>query len=233
VESFINTFLVLLFGSIAFGIVSGIFHDMAPTLPPGFHHSGPAEAESSVTHLNWHLSEQQRFVLVFAILFSVSAWTRLVRPTSGQATGVQKLGRRISTGWFCLIVGNAFGAMISAIVIAWVQKFSLSQLLFQWVWAAISAPIQLLMGRLLGDAPGVVQAWFSWYDANQLRFTFWFLYVTAICDDLGLPNLKTGARWLWRRWRNRVSGTREASGGAISAQPLGSPEARPVEPAPR
>ncbi|HWW01402.1 MAG TPA: hypothetical protein VNZ64_17025 [Candidatus Acidoferrum sp.] len=30
---------------------------------------------------------------------------------------------------------------------------------------------------------------------NQFKFTFWFFYTAAICDDLGLPNFKTLGRY--------------------------------------
>ncbi|MGO8700201.1 MAG: hypothetical protein ACLQVY_21130 [Limisphaerales bacterium] len=32
---------------------------------------------------------------------------------------------------------------------------------------------------------------------------FWILYAAGVFDDLGVPNLKTLARWLWRRWRKK------------------------------
>jgi hypothetical protein len=44
---------------------------------------------------------------------------------------------------------------------------------------------------------------FAWYGDNQIRFNFWILYVAAVCDDLGIPNLKTLARLLWARWQKR------------------------------
>ena len=212
----VNAFLVLLLGSIAFGIVNGIWRDMTPSLPPGFSQSKSPDAGSSGAHHAWHLSAQTRFLVVFAILFSVSVWARLGRHGSDYAASAQKLGRRISHGWFGLIVGNAFGAMVAAIVVCWVQKFSLSQLLFQWVWSMVWVPIQTMFAHVFGDSGHAVEAWFNWYGANQFRFSFWFLYVTAICDDLGLPNFKTGTRLLWRRWRKRRMGAYPASGKATS-----------------
>jgi len=76
VKAFVNSFLVLIFGSIAFDIISGIAGEMTPTPPPGFSHSN-SHTEDSVAHPSWALSEQQRFALVFAVLFGVSAWARL------------------------------------------------------------------------------------------------------------------------------------------------------------
>lgn len=209
VASFVNTFLVLFFGSIAFGIVSGVFHDMTPSLPPAFNHHGSAEAEPAGSHVSsWHLSHQQRFVVVFAMLFTVSVWARLSRHSasalaSKRTSRVQRLGRRISEGWFGLLVGNAFGAMIAAMVASWVQQFSFTQILLHWLWAAVGIPIHGILHRVFGDSSAGVDDWFGWYNANQLKFSFWFFYLAAICDDLGLPNLKTIARLLWRRVRGK------------------------------
>jgi len=208
VASLINTFLVLLFGSIAFGIVSGVFHEMAPSLPPAFSHRAPAEAQTGGTSVSRQLSYQQRFIVVFAILFTVSAWARLSRHsanslTSKRAARVQRLGRRISEGWFGLTVGNAFGATIAAMVASSVQQFSLTQILLHWVWAAVGLPIHGILHRFFGDSSAGVDDWFGWYNANQFKFSFWFFYLAAICDDLGLPNLKTLARLLWRRVRGK------------------------------
>ena len=206
VASLVNTFLVLLFGSIAFGIVSGIFHDMVPSLPLGLSHSVSAEAEAASPHSSWQTSYQQRFVLVFAILFTVSAWARLSRHsvdplTSRRAARVQRLGRRIAEGWFGLIVGNAFGAMIAAMVASWVQQFSFTQVVLHWLWSVIGVPIHGILERV--DSSAGIDGWFSWYNANQLKFSFWVFYLAAICDDLGLPNLKTVARLVWRRVRGK------------------------------
>jgi hypothetical protein len=209
VASFVNTFLVLIFGGIAFGIVSGLSRNMVPSLPPGFSHPASAEAEGS-GHASWqfHFSHQQRFFAVFAILFTVSAWARLSRQssnplTSERATQVQRFGRRLSEGWFSLAVGNAFGAMIAAMAAYWIQQFSFSQILLHWLWAAIGTPIHGILAQIFGKSTAAIGAWFDWYNANQLKLSFWVFYLAAICDDLGLPNLKTLARFLWRRARGQ------------------------------
>ena len=210
----VNAFLVLLFGNIAFSIVSGIVHNMTPSLPPGFNHPKWAEATSGTQHA-WHFPAQFRFLLLFAILFSVSVWARLGLHLSGHAMRAQKLSRHISNQWFGLIVGNAFGALFAAMVVSWVQRFSLSQIVFQWVWNMIWVPIQAVVAHVFGESGGALQAWFNWYGANQFKFSFWFLYITAICDDLGVPNLKTGARFLWHRFRNRRASTCAAPAAVI------------------
>jgi hypothetical protein len=91
--------------------------------------------------------------------------------------------------------------MIAAMAAYWIQQFSFSQILLHWLWAAIGTPIHGILAQVLGKSTDGLDSWFGWYNANQLKLSFWFFYLTAICDDLGLPNLKTLARWLWRRVR--------------------------------
>jgi hypothetical protein len=94
--------------------------------------------------------------------------------------------------------------MISAMVVNWAQQFTPTRLLFGSllgsVWAGVQGMIQGVFGARGGDVLG---AWVNWYGDNQLKFTFWALYLAAICDDLGIPNLKTLGRWLGRRVRKR------------------------------
>ncbi len=230
VSAAVNAFLLLLFGHIAFSIVSGLFGEMTPSMPPGFSETKSVEKESPSAHHDWHVSQQQRFVLVFAILFSVSAWARLNPYSSIHGSRAAKISRRVSNRWFGLIVGNAFGAMIAAIVISWVQKFSLSNMILQWVWGMIWVPIHTMLGHVFGNS-GAIEAWFNWYGANQFKFSFWFLYITSICDDIGLPNFKSGARLLWRKWRKRRSGGWPASATTMPVEPDGSDSRNSKEPA--
>lgn len=95
--------------------------------------------------------------------------------------------------------------MITAWVLAFTQQFSWTALL----WRLLVDPIlHVLMGLVRGllghGAQGSLQGWLDWYGDNQIKFNFWLIYTAAICDDLGLPNLKTLARWVWRRWRERL-----------------------------
>jgi len=64
-----------------------------------------------------------------------------------------------------------------------------------------------------------VKAWFNWYGDNQLRLNFWVIYLGAICDDFGIPNFKSLARWFWRRVQaNRVNPT-TASDKLVAREP--------------
>jgi hypothetical protein len=98
--------------------------------------------------------------------------------------------------------------MIGAMVLVWVQKFSLSQLLWGWALHSIVPPLHDLAAHFFGE-PGTdtIGRWFSWYGQNQLKFDFWLIYFASVCDDLGLPNLKTLARFAWRRFRRKGRAT--------------------------
>ena len=117
---------------------------------------------------------------------------------------LQKIGRHLSEDWFSLIVANAFVAMASAMVLAWAQEFSLIQMVWHWFLESIRPGLHNLAALVLGVARAdAIGKLFSWYGDNQLKFNFWIIYVASVCDDLGLPNLKTLARFIWRRVRNR------------------------------
>jgi hypothetical protein len=213
-EACIRAFLVLLLGGIAVGIVGDIFKDMIPSAPPGFGSKPQPEAETSdnphpaqTTHSNWSSIRQHQFVIVAGIFFVAGMWKRLRPPQispGGAPTRGEKVFARLSENWFGLIVGNAFGAMITAMVVVLVQQFSFSQMIWHWLLENVLSIFQPLAHFVLGNTGSdYVQRCFDWYDDNQYKFTFWFLYIAAIGDDLGLPNFKTLARYVWRRFQRR------------------------------
>ena len=208
-EAVVQTILILVMGGLALDLVGDLFHDMIPSPPPGLAGAAGVEAESSATWRHWRSSfTEYQFPIVFALLFILLASRRLFVRTQTQAQSkavsrIQKIGRRLSEDWFTLIVGNAFGAMVCAMVLVWTQTFSLPQMLWGWFVESILPGFHKLAEQLFGanrvDAFGRL---FSWYGENQIKFDFWFIYFASVCDDLGLPNLKTLARFLWRRLRN-------------------------------
>jgi len=217
--SLVSAFLATILGSIALEIVGGLCKEMSPSLPPGFSHQENAEAEpeSSITH--FHLSgfiQQHRFPIIYCVIFFTTAGVRLrdlfrghVAP--GRKSRLGKIARRLSENWFGLIVGNAFGAMVSAMILVWVANFSWILFLIHQVLGAFLPSLADIAGWVFGQRTGAaVQSWLHWYGENQLRFTFWILYLGGICDDLGVPNLKSLARWLWRRRRSKRSATDNA-----------------------
>jgi hypothetical protein len=203
-DAAVRAFLVLLMGSLALNLVGGIWRDMTPSLPPGF--AGPLPSESASPWPDWFSAlRAHRFFIVFAILFVVTAWTRLARQsngkaTTGRATWWQRFGSRLSEEWVGLIVSNAFGALVAVMLLAWMQQFSFSKVLFKWFIESFAAPFYDSASSVLGlGLVERIRAWLSWYGENQFKFNFWVLYLAAICDDLGIPNLKTLGRRIWRR----------------------------------
>ena len=168
--------------------------------------------------IHWTPLTKNHFLIVAAIFFSVGMWTRFYHGPSDESGAAQSRRQRIinnvSENWFGMVVGNAFGAMISAFVVVWVQQFSWPQLLWQWIFQDVLSTLRPLAEAILGRGrSGALAQWWNWYGDNQLQFSFWFFYVAAICDDLGLPNFKTLGRWLGRRWRKR----RQAATQSVSA----------------
>lgn len=66
------------------------------------------------------------------------------------------------------------------------------------------------MAELFFDASQIatIQGLIQWFDANQMKFLFWMLYLSAVLDDLGLPNLKTLAKRVWRRIKAGAAASR-------------------------
>src|SRR6185436_10960123 len=117
------------------------------------------------------------------------------------------------------IVGNAFAALALAIAVYWLERLSIARGVYGWIVNAIVPSLQNLGNHLLGTSRvETISNWLSWYGDNQLKFNFWIFYLAAISDDLGLPNLKSLARVLLRRLRNKwvrfsASGSSVATGG--------------------
>ena len=209
-EAFVKSILVLIFGSIALGIAGGIWRQMLPSAPPGLGIRPEAEAVPAFARDAWAVSLNQHGLLIlFGIIFLPTAGFRLMKrgalvEQSKARSRLQKLRSQLCENWFNLIVGNAFGAFICAVVLTSVQQVDFTKMLLQWVLNSVLSGVQNLAGQVLGPGAGESsQAWLNWYGENQLKFNFWFFYLAAICDDLGIPNLKTLGRWLGRRVRNR------------------------------
>ena len=98
------------------------------------------------------------------------------------------------------MVGNAFTAFVAVMVLEITQHFSTSRWLWELVSQAVHPVLQAVGARLPAWTNGLA-SYYNWFNANQLKFTFWLFYAAAICDDLGLPNYKTLIRWLWHRRR--------------------------------
>jgi hypothetical protein len=205
IESAVNAFLVLLMGGIAIDIIGGLARDMIPSAPPGarWNHNAPGP-QGWLVQLHQH-----QFAICFALLFVPTTYFRLKRKSdqsdeTKSQTRLHKIGERLAEGWFALIVGNAFGAMVAAIVIDCAQNFSFAKMLYQAAFGWASPHLHAFAVWIFGPAlTETIDAWLAWYRGNQLKFTFWLVYVASVCDDLGIPNLKSLARWACTRFQKR------------------------------
>lgn len=182
---------------------------MIPSMPPGMEQKPRLEAQPGAWDFSWF--QQHRFALLFAAFFLVESVTRLARHGGSErqrkaAAVVRRLQRRVSAEWFTVLIVNAFTAFVAVLVIQITQQFTWTAL----VWGIISGAVQSLAQMVASALPGggllrQLGAFFNWYQENQFKFLFRFLYAAGICDDLGLPNFKTLGRYLWRRWQQRHS----------------------------
>ena len=212
-ESLFEALMALIWGKIVFGIVGGIVGDMIPSLPPGMageksprhHHNGHDDSGGS-----WFASDTHQFWIVFALFFIVNLRAQMAGQLvtgAKKETRLHRAARRLREEGFGLLVTNAFGAMVAAWVASFVANFSWAQICIQWIFGAIAPTLNAWSTGLFGGAGvGAVQDWWNWWGDNQLKFSFWLFYIASICDDLGIPNLKTLARFSWRRARQRRRG---------------------------
>lgn len=213
-EAAVKTFLTLLLGQVAINIIGGIWHDMTPSPPPGMSVPGWKGWEPSLRHKGPYF--------LFGLFFVLLLWHRLAQDSNGKrqsklAKRTKRVLKRFSDEWFGLIIANAFLAM----ALAWIPQFSWAQAMLHWVLASIGSALQTFSEHVFGmERTDGMRAWFDWYGANQLKFNFWFIYVAAICDDLGIPNVKTIGRLLWRWFRKRMRSPQLAS---VPAKPEDSP----------
>jgi hypothetical protein len=226
-EAFVLTFFVLLVGGIAIGMVSGLWRSMTPSIPP------LPEAEMNLATEAAHAGNaiqaffiHHQFAIIFAVVFIGKGVARLAtysrnREHRATAAWLRRVSRRISGEWISVIVVNAFVALGVAIAFQGIQRFSFTQVLWQIFADALHPVIQAIVGVFPGHR--VFDQWVSWYQENQLKFNFWVLYGAEICDDLGLPNIKTLGRLVWRRLRRRKRAV------ALASAPAREPGAGSIE----
>jgi hypothetical protein len=225
-EAVVLAFFAQIFGSVALGIVSGIWSQMAPSLPPGLGFPLQLEAEPG-SGWHFHALQQHRFALLFVLFFAVEVVQRLLAQVADPrhqwaAARLARLKRRVSENWFELIVGNAFGAFVPALMMQVAGQFTLGNMILPLL-GNIFGPVLHTVAAAF-HATGLVQ-WVAnlvrWESSNNFKFLFWSLYAASICDDLGLPNLKTMVKWLWRRCTGHG-----VSDAAIPRPPAPLPETR-------
>ena len=201
-KALIRTILLLVLWSVASGLLHGMFHEMTPGAPPTLTQTVKAEAEPGIATAGYQFWNQHRFGIVWTLLFAGHAAVGLGRYSPHAkhhrvATYFRAIGRLLLTHWFSLFVGNAFGAFIGAIIWKVVKNFTFGQ----WLSGLLLQLFGPAIHGLLGIIPGghTLEDLLGWYGQNEVKFAFWFFYLTAICDDLGIPNLKSLGRWILRQ----------------------------------
>jgi hypothetical protein len=200
-EALILAFLVQVFGGVAVGLAGSVWRRMTPSLPPGLA-SEPGVKPGASPALS--LSSRERLGLIFGVLFVGMAAGRLMRYSRNQerrnaAAGLTRITRRVATEWFRLVVVNAIIASVMVYVLQFTSRFTWMKGLWHLLGGLVQPLIQAVAGFLPDGPLGAIKGWVNWFNANQLKFSFWLLYSAAICDDLGLPNYKALGRFLWRR----------------------------------
>ena len=196
--SVIEAWVALLWGRIVFDIIGGFVGGMIPSAPPGFtsspsnHHHSPG--------LPWFHSHDAALYTLSVIFFVLNLRSRLTGPGVGQAeTKLHAVARRLREEGFSLLLTNAIGAMVAAWAASFVSEFSWTQMCLHWLLDSLAVPLNHLSNQITGS--DTIWKWWDWWNGNQLKFSFWLFYIASICDDLGIPNLKTLARFSWRRVR--------------------------------
>lgn len=203
VEAFVGTILLLFLGELALSIVGGIWKGMVPVFPPIVHNSNSIELNDSSAENSFFLfARENRFVLVFSFLYLFVASIKIglhsdLDSRRRMAEWVQQIYKRFQSKWFGCLVGNAFGALFIAMALTHIPDFSFNRWIFYWILEWLHPVIYRVLSVFM-DASKIatIHDLLSWYDANYMRFTFWFFYSSAILDDLGIPNFKSLAHWL-------------------------------------
>ncbi|HWD18323.1 MAG TPA: hypothetical protein VHB20_03525 [Verrucomicrobiae bacterium] len=204
VEAATSALVVSILGQVALSIAGAFAGGMIPTPPPLF---GAGDAAPSHHWHGWSLLRGHALYFFFAIFFAHSLWG-LFRPRPaldahhGGRRRVYHILYKVRENWFRMVIGNAITAYIAVVILASLQNFSLRHLIWnalgEWARVHLESLVQYpfgpSQGRYLSDL-------FSWYGSNAAKLNFWFVYITGVFDDLGVPNFKTLACWLWRRYR--------------------------------
>jgi hypothetical protein len=196
-----NAFLVSILGGVAFSVAGDFAGGMIPSLPPGF---AASSTHAAAQHDGANSVRSPAFGILFTLFFLHSIWVGFRFPGTASNHRALRLIARLRENWFSLIITNAISAWVAAVILSAIPNFSLTHIFWQWVWAAVTPSLTSICHHLFGASNTSSWAeWYSWYQTNNHRLYFWILYLAGACDDLGLPNFKTLARFAWRRYRQR------------------------------
>jgi len=202
-EAFYSALMVWILGGVAISIAGSFAGDMVPSLPPLFAGQSPAGTHHGPLHdAGREAVRNGALVFFFAIFFVHSLWRGFHGEAMGRRGRLARIVASLRENWFSLIVGNAISAWVAVLVFKIAQDVSL----WHWLWDAFLSAFGDLARNFLGPSTSTsLGVWFSWYNDNQAKLTFWVIYFGGAFDDLGVPNFKTLARWGWRRFQKRNS----------------------------
>jgi len=204
-EAFGSAFILWILGGVAISITGSFAGNMIPSLPPGFGGEGASEGHQAGHHTQWwNAVRGSAFGLFFAIFIVHSLWKGFHGGEVGVGNHMDRILSNLRKNRFGLIVGNAISAWVAILVLGLIPNFSPLQMLWHEVSEAV-LPVIRHIGRFFFGESGWANlgGWFSWYEANQMKLDFWIIYLGGALDDLGVPNYKTLARWVWRRMQKR------------------------------
>jgi hypothetical protein len=205
-EAFLLSIMIMILGGLGLSMSAGIWQQMIPASPPltpVLEAASPAPSSQSIRLFGFF--EDHKFAIIYGFTYAGLVLFQLARYSSSAkerliVRGLRRITRKISDNWFELTFFNAIGAMIGAVVLTAAQQFSLVQIVVHVLLGWLQ-PVIYQIADLFFNAYQIatVQGLIHWYDANQMKFAFWALYISAVLDDLGLPNLKTIVRrcWTW------------------------------------
>ena len=201
--------IFMIFAEIAFAISTDIFMEMIPSMPPGVE-SGPVEEGESLDQAPTRgdlkaLYKEYKYWFYYSLSFLGLAVINVSgafkkKPTALLPEPLRKVGVKLWQNWFKILVMNAFGCMIAAIVFVILQNVSFIRILIDIILALLQ-PVFYRTASLFMNAEAIATAagFVEWFHDSEVKFAFWAFYLTAVLDDLGLPNIKTLVKQLYRR----------------------------------
>lgn len=222
-EAFGGGLLFYILGDVALGIAGGFAGNMIPAAPPGFSGWGNPKGDHSPSHDEWwRIEGNGPLICIFALFFAHSLWVNLRTHEASVGKRAARILENLRENWFRIIIGNAIGAWVAALLMGIIPDFSILHMVWDWILGCALPIVRQAAIFLLGaSAASSVGDWISWYHSNYIKLAFWVLYLACALDDLGVPNIKAAARWVWRRYRKQSCTIPEPRSGVTIAINIG------------
>ncbi|HEY3855658.1 MAG TPA: hypothetical protein VGO67_14815 [Verrucomicrobiae bacterium] len=194
VEAASSAFVVCILGGVAFSIAGAFAGGMIPSRPPFFAGRHQPEIAHSSSVGDWlHSLKGHAFAFLFAVFFAHSLWIGFRRfDERGAGKRLVFILSKLREDWFGLIVGNAIGAWVGAVILVWASGFSMTQMIWHRSIVMIFSCVQSLAVSVLGHREwSRVEDLISWYNTNQIKLNFWFLYFAGCAMILDFPISKS------------------------------------------